>query len=158
MPLKLANFVKVLCQSSPSYLLHYLLRFILHAMISFWRGCMAYSKYCLDGKYHLNLWIRFLPEPNHLFYFGTFKYWFFSSTVSIGDIPFIFFWHITHNVHWVLLLPVVSFSLYNSAVVFDLSFLRFLCFRLRFWVHIGSVPSHSFSEEYDSSITGFFIT
>ena len=76
----------------PSYLLHHILRFHLHVVISFWRGCMAYSKHCLNDKqiYHFNFWIEFLLEPNCIF-FGTLKYCLSSISCSNWCYPFFIF-------------------------------------------------------------------
>ena len=68
---------------------------------------------------------------------------FLPAAVSIGAIAFLFFWHIIHNVSWVLLLLVVSFTPCNFAVVFVLFFFHFLSFCPRCCMHIGSVPYSS---------------
>ena len=49
-------------------LYHHISFIIFYGFILFWRECMAYSKRCLNDKlmYHSDLWIDFLPEPNHL--------------------------------------------------------------------------------------------
>ena len=124
---KLAKFVKV-----------NFLRFHLHVVISFWRKCMVYSKYFLNDKrmYHLNLWIKFLPEPNH---FSS------ASAVVIGVILFYFS---------DILYMLMHLTPCNFVVAFVLPFFCFLPFRrfrIHCWLHIGSFPSSSTSAKYNSS-------